>query len=128
MSPKLEKAFGGWKNAAAPHAPALPAAAQHGPRQIYLVDKPGAPQSQIRIGWIGVARNTPDYFALDVLNTILGGSFTSRLNQNLREEHGYTYGASSAFDMRAVGGSVLRRGRRADATRPSSRCRSSSRN
>ena len=47
---------------------------------------------------------TPDYFVLDVLNTMLGGSFSSRLNQNLREEHGYTYGAGSAFDMRAAAG------------------------
>jgi predicted Zn-dependent peptidase len=61
---------------------------------------PGAEQSQIRIGWVGAARSTPDYFALQVLNTVLGGSFTSRLNQNLREEHGYTYGASSQFAMR----------------------------
>jgi zinc protease len=68
------------------------------------VDKPGAEQSQIRIGWIGVARDTPDYFVLQVLNTILGGSFTSRLNQNLREEHGYAYGAGSRFDMRLAPG------------------------
>jgi zinc protease len=61
---------------------------------------PGAEQSQIRIGAVGVARSTPDYFALQVLNTVLGGSFTSRLNQNLREEHGYAYGARSQFDMR----------------------------
>jgi predicted Zn-dependent peptidase len=102
--PKLEKAFGGWKNGAATAKPTVEAASQHGPRQIYLVDKPGAPQSQIRIGWIGVPRNTPDYYPLAVLNTALGGSFTSRLNQNLREEHGYTYGASSTFDMRLSAG------------------------
>jgi zinc protease len=69
-----------------------------------LIDKPGAPQSLIRIGWVGVPRSTPDYFALRVLNTVLGGAFTSRLNQNLREAHGYTYGASSAFDMRGSAG------------------------
>jgi len=51
-----------------------------------------------------VPRSTPDYFALRVLNTILGGSFTSRLNQNLREAHGYAYGASSVFDMRRSAG------------------------
>ena len=73
-------------------------------RQISLIDKPGAAQSQIQIGWIGVPRSTPDYFALRVLNTILGGSFTSRLNQNLREAHGYAYGASSAFEMRRGAG------------------------
>ena len=68
------------------------------------MDKPGAAQSQIRIGWVGVARDTPDYFTLQVLNTILGGSFSSRLNQNLREEHQFTYGASSRFDMRLAPG------------------------
>jgi predicted Zn-dependent peptidase len=65
---------------------------------------PSAEQSQIRIGWVGVPRSTTDYFPLLVLNTILGGSFTSRLNQNLREEHGYSYGASSRFDMRLSAG------------------------
>ena len=72
--------------------------------QIYLVDKPGAAQSVIRIGHVGVPRSSPDYYALRVLNTILGGSFTSRLNQNLRETHGYTYGASSSFLMRRMAG------------------------
>ena len=71
---------------------------------MYLVDKPGAPQSQIRIGWIGVPRSTADYFPIQVMNTILGGAFSSRLNLNLREKHGYTYGASSSFDMRSTAG------------------------
>ena len=84
---------------ACPHAPQLTQA-----RRSYLVDKPGAAQSQIRIGWVGVPRSTPDYATLEVLNTMLGGSFTSRLNQNLREKNGYTYGASSAFDMRPSAG------------------------
>jgi predicted Zn-dependent peptidase len=65
---------------------------------------PDAEQSQIRIGWVGVPRSTPEYFTLQVLNTVLGGSFTSRLNQNLREEHQYSYGASSRFDMRLSAG------------------------
>ena len=101
--PLLESAFGSWKGAAAA-APAVPAAPQLRSRKIYLVDKPGAPQSQIRIGWVGVPRSTPDYFALRVLNTVLGGAFTSRLNQNLRETHGYAYGANSTFDMRGSAG------------------------
>lgn len=103
--PSLESAFGKWKAQAAP-APAvpLPAAPEPATREVFIIDKPGAPQSQIRIGWIGVARSTPDYFPLEVMNTILGGSFTSRLNQNLREQHGYTYGASSAFVMGAAAG------------------------
>jgi predicted Zn-dependent peptidase len=73
-------------------------------RRIFLVDKPGAEQSQIRMGTIGVARSSPEYHVLDVLNTLLGGSFTSRLNMNLREAHGYTYGAGSRFDMRMTPG------------------------
>jgi predicted Zn-dependent peptidase len=107
MLPKLEKAFGGWKNATAAKPPEVPAATQHGARQIYLVDKPGAAQSQIRIGWVGVPRSSPDYYVLDVLNTVLGGSFSSRLNMNLREEHGYAYGAGSFFDMRRSAGPFL---------------------
>lgn len=75
-----------------------------GPTTVYLVDKPGAAQSSFRIGAIGVPRSTKDYFALNVMNTILGGTFTSRLMQNLRETHGYTYGARSRFDMRRSAG------------------------
>lgn len=103
--PELEKHFGSWKPAApvARRAP-VPAAPQLARGQIYIVDKADAEQSQIRIGWIGVPRSTSDYFPLLVLNTVLGGAFTSRLNQNLREEHGYAYGASSAFDMRLSAG------------------------
>jgi predicted Zn-dependent peptidase len=100
---RLEPVFGTWKGAAGPPT-GVPAAAQLTSRQIYIVDKPGAAQSQIRIGWVGVPRSTPDYFALRVMNTILGEAFTSRLNQNLREEHGYAYGASSRFDMRGSAG------------------------
>jgi predicted Zn-dependent peptidase len=103
--PMLETNFGSWKPAATP-APAatLPTVQEPARREVIIVDKPGAPQSQIRIGWIGVARSTPDYFPIQILNTILGGSFSSRLNMNLREQHGYTYGASSVFDMRAAAG------------------------
>ena len=99
--PMIEKNFGGWKAAGPrPTHPQFPTVPARSRREIYLVDKPGAPQSQIRIGSIAVPRSTPDYFPIQVANTILGGSFSSRLNMNLREAHGYTYGASSAFDMR----------------------------
>jgi predicted Zn-dependent peptidase len=105
LLPLLESSFGGWTTGAGPKpTPSLPPVNQHAARTIYLVDKPGAAQSQIRIGWIGVPRSTPDYFPLRVLNTVLGESFTSRLNNNLREVHGYTYGASSTFDMRDSAG------------------------
>ena len=100
---RLEPAFGAWKGAT-PSSPAISPAPPLTSRPIYLIDKPGAAQSQIRIGSVGVPRSTPDFFPLRVLNTVLGGSFTSRLNQNLREEHGYAYGAGSTFDMRAHGG------------------------
>jgi zinc protease len=102
--PMLEKAFGSWKGAAAPATPAVADASQLTARHVYLIDKPGAAQSQIRVGWIGVPRSSPDFFAIRVLNTILGGAFTSRLNNNLREVHGYAYGAGSAFDMRLGAG------------------------
>jgi zinc protease len=67
------------------------------PAKIYFVDKPGAAQSVVNIGLPGPPRNTPDYFALQVLNTILGGQFQSRLNANIREQKGYSYGVSSGF-------------------------------
>ena len=100
---KIKALFGGWQRGAqtqftfgnTPKANAT---------TVYLIDKPGAAQSSFRIGSIGVPRSTKDYFALNVMNTILGGSFTSRLKQNLRETHGYTYGARSRFDMRQSAG------------------------
>jgi zinc protease len=102
--PMLENTLGQWKASGGTPPPRLAEPRQLTARRVYLIDKPGAAQSQIRIGWVGVPRSTPDYFALRVLNTILGGAFTSRLNQNLREEHGYAYGASSLFDMRHSAG------------------------
>ena len=106
--PLLESSFGGWKAQTAVRPPAtMPAVPELKTRTVYIIDKPGAPQSQIRIGWVGVARSTPDYFPIQVANTILGGSFSSRLNLNLRERNGYTYGASSGFDMRASAGPFL---------------------
>jgi predicted Zn-dependent peptidase len=98
--PQLEQAFGGWKSAEAAAAPGVPAARQVNAREVCIVDRPGSAQSEIRIGRIGPPRSTSDYFALTVMNTILGGSFTSRLMQNLREQHGYAYGAQSSFDYR----------------------------
>jgi predicted Zn-dependent peptidase len=103
VQPLLEQHFGSWKGEAAART-AVAAAPQPPPAQVYIVDMPGAEQSQVRIGWVGVPRSTPDYFTLQVLNTILGGSFTSRLNQNLREKNQFTYGASSRFDMRLAPG------------------------
>jgi len=100
VMPVLRSAFADWRGRSARGPTPLAAPRPPDQAEIVIVDKPDAEQSQIRIGSVGVPRSTPDYFPLLVLNTILGGAFTSRLNQNLREEHGYAYGASSGFDMR----------------------------
>ncbi len=99
----VREAFGEWSGEAVPPA-AVPPTPQVGSTTLYLIDKPGAAQSEIVIGHPGVGRDSPDYYALQVLNTILGGSFTSRLNSNLREEHGYSYGAGSSFSMQRGAG------------------------
>lgn len=110
VTPLLEKHFTDWGPAegraravVAERAPLSPAP-QVEQTEVVIVDMPGAEQSQVRIGAIGVPRSTPDYFTLEVLNTILGGAFTSRLNLNLREKNQYSYGASSRFDMRLYPG------------------------
>jgi zinc protease len=71
---------------------------------VHLIEKADAPQSELRIGHVGIPRVHPDYFAALVMNMLLGGLFSSRINLNLREEHGYTYGASSFFDWRRQAG------------------------
>jgi predicted Zn-dependent peptidase len=93
-----ERVFGSWAGAAPapPPRPAAPAAAA----RMALVPRPGAPQSELRIGQIAAARQTPDYHALAVANAILGGQFVSRVNLNLREDKGFTYGARTAFEFR----------------------------
>lgn len=73
-------------------------------RAVHVVEKADAPQSELRIGHVGIPRAHPDYFAALVMNMLLGGLFSSRINLNLREAHGYTYGASSAFDWRRQAG------------------------
>lgn len=103
---KLEQAFGIWKEGSVEVAQVTTVDQVKG-RTIYLVDKPGAAQSVIRIGRIGAERLTEDYYALTVMNTILGGSFTSRLNQNLREDKGYSYGAGSGFAFRVTPGPFI---------------------
>jgi zinc protease len=96
LLPRLEKGFAGWKKMPVPTA-TIPAAPQPGVRTVYLIDKPGAPQSEIRIGYPCLARSTPDFFSVQLLNRLLGGQYSSRINLNLREKHGYTYGARSTF-------------------------------
>jgi zinc protease len=75
--------------------------------RVAIVARPGAPQSELRIGQVGVERTTPDYHALLVLNSVIGGQFVSRINMNLREHKGYTYGARTTFDFRRGRGPFL---------------------
>jgi zinc protease len=86
---------------------------------VVIVDKPGAPQTQLRVASIGVPRSTPDFESLRVMNEALGGLFSSRINLNLREQHGYTYGASSQFVFRrSAGPFLIASGVRTDVTAP----------
>lgn len=94
----VEKALAAWTKAGAKPTFDYPKLPELQPAKIYLVDKPGAAQSVFNIGLPGPPRNTPDYFALQVLNTILGGQFQSRLNANIREQKGYSYGVNSGFN------------------------------
>lgn len=103
---KINNLFGNWQRADIPQI-SYSEPPKASTTTIYLIDKPGAAQSSFRIGAVGVPRSTSDYFALTVMNTILGGSFSSRLNQNLREARGFTYGAGSRFDMRRAAGPFL---------------------
>lgn len=93
------KAFSQWRcaTAAAPVLREVEFAPRHSVR---VVDRPGAQQSELRMGHAGALRSNPEYFSLVVMNAVLGGLFSSRINLNLREVHGYTYGASSYFDWR----------------------------
>lgn len=95
--------FGAWEGEAPPAVAADDTPASR-TRQVHLVAKPDAPQSELRIGHVGVPRAHPDYFDIVVMNAILGGLFSSRINLNLREAHGYTYGAHSGFDWRRQSG------------------------
>jgi zinc protease len=73
-------------------------------RTVWIVHRPGAVQSEIRVGHVGAPRSIPDYYPLSIANMVLGGMFTSRLNLNLREENGFTYGVRSRFTFRAQAG------------------------
>jgi predicted Zn-dependent peptidase len=94
----VEKALAAWSKGGDKPSFDYPKLPELQPAKIYLVDKPGAAQSVVNIGLPGPPRNTPDYFALQVLNTILGGQFQSRLNANIREQKGYSYGVNSGFN------------------------------
>jgi len=117
LKPLLEKAFGEW-SAGKASASAV-GTAEGTDARLILVDRPGAPQSTLVCFSAGVARSTPDYAAIEVMNTELGGLFSSRINMNLREQHGYTYGAGSFFSYhRAAGLFGSYAGVRTDVTAP----------
>jgi zinc protease len=108
----VDDAFGSWKPAAASAEPAAAAVAGDPLWKrpaLVLVDRPEAPQSVIAVLREGIRLQDPEAPLYDLVNTALGGSFTSRLNQNLREDHGWTYGAGSAFTETKLGGAFLAR-------------------
>src|SRR6185503_11979461 len=100
-------AFADWNDdPASPPRPPIGSPA-NGARSLLVVPRAGAAQSELRIGHTGVSRSTPDYYALLVLNMTLGGQFISRVNLNLRERKGYTYGARTSFEFRRGPGPFL---------------------
>jgi zinc protease len=112
-----EEAFGKWTSSASPVSP--PQAPLAPERKILLVDKPGSPQTALLAFGVGLPRSSPDYAATTVMNTMLGGLFSSRINMNLREEHGYTYGAFSFFWFyRGTGPFIAGAQVRSDVTAP----------
>jgi zinc protease len=93
---KVEKAFGSWKQGNVENV-SIPEAPQIAKTQVFIVDKPEAPQSMVVVGQPFIKRDDPDYETLMLINNALGGKFTSRINMNLREDKGFSYGASSSF-------------------------------
>jgi zinc protease len=100
---RINNLFGDWQKGQATTSN-FPAAPSRTERGIYLVDRPGSSQSTIIIANLAINRSSPDYFPMLLLHTMLGGSFSPRLDQNLRENKGYTYGAQSVFDTRRLAG------------------------
>jgi zinc protease len=101
-----ERLFGGWSAwpAAVGSSQPIVAQAARTERLVRVIHRPGAVQTEIRIGHIGLRRRIPDFYAVSVMSSILGGLFNSRLNMKLREEKGYTYGAGAGFDLRRAPG------------------------
>ncbi len=104
---RLDAAFAGWTAAKKPKLARAPLTPPRPLRKVVIVDRPGAAQTEMRLGLPGAPRKSPDYFACLVTNAILGGQFISRLNFNLREQHGYTYGARTEFAFRRQGGPFI---------------------
>jgi zinc protease len=102
----IAKHFADWTGATSAR-PAFDVAPYAAATTIHIVDRPDAVQSEIRVGQVGVPRSHVDYFALEVMNALLGGAFTSRLNLSLREKHGFTYGVRSGFAYRRAAGPFI---------------------
>lgn len=100
----VDKYFSGLRSAQSNESANVFSPPVNGVNSVYVVNKPEAVQSNLRIGHTGIARNNPDFIAVSVMNTILGGYFGSRINYNLREKHGFTYGARSYFNPRLLAG------------------------
>jgi zinc protease len=117
LKPLLEKYFGAWKSGRP--APAALSTPETTDAKLIFVDRPGVPQTTLVCFSMGLARSTPDYAPVEVMNTDLGGLFSSRINMNLREAHGYTYGAFSFFSYHRAPGPFLSGGDiRTDVTAP----------
>src|SRR6516162_10132448 len=117
LKPLVEKQFGGWKRG----ADSLPALAAPAPSDacLILVDRPNAQQTTLLFCSLGPSRATPEYPQIEVMNSVLGGLFSSRINMNLREQHGYTYGAESLFNFHVGPGPfIVYSDVRTDATTP----------
>jgi predicted Zn-dependent peptidase len=104
--PKIERAFGDWQKGNVSPA-AIPAVQAQPDARIYLIDRPGSVQTVLQLGNLGIQRTDPDYFPLLVMNKVVGGDAASRLFLNLREDHGYTYGAYSSFGSSKYPGTWL---------------------
>jgi zinc protease len=101
-----ERTLGAWKGTA-PSGKQLDDHARVNQARVHVVNKAGAPQTELRVGHRGVPRNTADYFPILVMNALLGGLFTSRINLNLREKNAFTYGARSVFEWRRAAGPFM---------------------
>jgi zinc protease len=116
-----EKYFGSWTGTAGSRA-TIPAPPAPPTRKIVIIDKPGAPQTALFAFGMGLPITTPDLQALQIMNYTLGGGFASRINMNLREEHGYTYGAQSQYSFYREGGTFIAGGLvRTDITGPAAK-------
>jgi zinc protease len=117
-----EQYFGGWSSSSAAAESQLPPPPAPPERRVILVDKPGSPQTTLIAFGLGVPRNTPDYPAITEMNSILGGLFSSRINMNLREKNGFTYGAFSGFTFYRDGGPFFSGAQvRTDVTAPAAK-------